>query len=222
VTWRVRLRRGLQVRAIAALAAAIAILPIAPAAQAEDRVVLLLPDPTIPNIVAFMPKWDRVRQWLASDQATANPALADWIGWAHSLAGRPYREKIEAIETRVNKAFAYRSDQELFGVRDYWELPPEVVGLGAADCDGFAVFKLWLAKLAGIPDGNLAMVVGTLSDTGRMHAVLFVAGNDHDDVLDSLQDGVVSDETYFAGFRPLVLLALDDIHIFVRRWARLR
>jgi predicted transglutaminase-like cysteine proteinase len=229
VPWRLRVRPASRALAAAAMIAAIALVPILAAGQrsaaataAEDRVVQLLPDPSIPNIVAFMPKWDRVRLWLASDQATADPTLAGWVAWARSLSARPYAERVAQIEARVNASFAYRTDQQLFGVRDYWELPYEVVKLGAADCDRFAIFKLWLARLAGISDGNLAMVVGTLSATGRMHAALFVAGNDHDDVLDFLQGKVVSDETYFVGFRPLVLLTLDDMHIFVARWSRLR
>jgi predicted transglutaminase-like cysteine proteinase len=119
----------------------------------------------------------------------------------------------------VNGSFVYRSDLELFGQRDYWELPPEVISHGAADCDGFAIFKMWLARLAGVSNASLAMVVG-FRENGRMHAVLYVAGTGHDDVLGIFHGQVIEQQLHAVTFRPLLLLTLDDIHLFLRRESR--
>ena len=189
-------------------------LPARSVAAQEDEVVLLLHDPETPNVALRFPKWDRVRSWLSANAAVRDPALAAWADWARQLASQPVHDRLDAIQRRVNSSFRYGSDRELFGFRDYWETPDEVVRLGAADCDGLAIFKFWLARLAGLPDGALAILVGFRSDRKALHAVLLASDTTHDDVLDSLEPAVVDQPPYFAAFRPVALFTLDDIHYF--------
>lgn len=184
------------------------------AAGHEYRVVALLHQTDLPNIVGKIPKWERARSWLVGQVAASGPALGPWARWAAALSSQPVGERVWAIHARVNASFRYGSDAQLFGSRDYWEMPDEVVRLNAADCDGFAIFKFWLARLAGVPDESLALLVGISRVTGRTHAVLLVADETHDEVLDSLQAAVVDQTAYFGSFTPLALFTLDDIHLF--------
>ncbi|MFO1059857.1 MAG: transglutaminase-like cysteine peptidase [Dongiaceae bacterium] len=185
-----------------------------PSPAAEDTVVALLRDSVVPNVALHFPKWERARSWLTGPAGADDPALAGWVAWTHQLAQQPVRDRLVAIQRRVDGSFRYRSDQDLFGVRDYWETPDQVVRLGAADCDGFAIFKFWAARLAGVPDDALALLIGFRSDRRAMHAVLLVADGGHDDVLDLLEPAVIDQPAYFAAFRPVALFTLDDVHYF--------
>src|SRR5262245_33915070 len=119
---------------------------IASIAGTEDPVSL---DPS------NLPKWDRIRRWMVSDRSNADPALADWAIWAAGLRSRPETDRLSAIDIKVNQSFRYASDMEVWGLRDYWETPAELVAKQAGDCEDFAIFKLWLAHLAGIADDRL-------------------------------------------------------------------
>lgn len=186
---------------------------VAPVA-AEDAVVALLHDSVVPNVYLDFPKWERAKSWLTGTAVAGDPALAAWVRWAHELARQPVAWRLIEIQHRVDASFAYRSDQELFGVRDYWETPDQVVRSGAADCDGFAIFKFWVAREAGVPDEALAILVGFRGDRRAMHAVLLVADGTRDEVLDSLEPGVIEQQPYFNNFRPIALFTLDDVHYF--------
>src|SRR5262249_26228139 len=80
--------------------------------------------------VRRVPKWLRVRDWLVSGQDQRTPSLSVWIAWARSLRQFSPLQRLMLIQSRVDQAFAYASDAEVWGVADYWETPPEVVAKG--------------------------------------------------------------------------------------------
>ena len=163
-----------------------------------------------------LPKWRRVRDWMTSGAtAHGDPALAGWASWAASLRGLPVAARLDAINRRVNTDFRYASDPEVWGLRNYWGTPSEVVAKRATDCKGFAIMKFWLARLAGLDDGDLALLVGILPGTGQMHAVLLVGTNGTPVVLDVLHADVI-DIGEFGNFRPLVAADLRGLKLFVR------
>jgi hypothetical protein len=73
----------------------------------------------------------------------------------------------------------------------YWGTPSEIVLKGATDCKGFAIMKFWLARLPGLDDGELALLIGILPSTHQMHAVLLVATTGTPVVLDNRPADVV-------------------------------
>jgi len=162
-----------------------------------------------------LPKWQRIRDWLSSASATADPTLSTWTSWAVSLRGRPAMERLTAINLRVNQSFRYASDFEVWGVADYWETPTEVVAKQATDCEGFAIFKYWLARLAGIPDQQLVMMVGIIGSTHQMHAVLIAGAAERGYVLD-VRTPYVADMATFGDFRLLAAVDLESVKVFIR------
>ena len=104
---------------------------------------------------------------------------------------------------------------EIWGVADYWETPSEVIAKQATDCEGFAIFKYWLARIAGIPDDELSMMVGIIGSTRQMHAVLIAGVADHGYVLD-VRTPYVVDIATFGDFRLLVTVDLQEIEIFAK------
>ena len=177
----------------------------------------LAPDQTpIEASVAQLPKWQRVRDWMATDGAAAAPGLTEWANWAVALRGRPPLERLTAINDRVNQTIHYASDVEVWGVADYWETPAEVVAKGRTDCEGFAILKYWLARQAGLPDGQLSMLVGIIASTHRMHAVLAVGVAERGYVLDIRTTQIV-EAAAVADFRLLASVDLREVEIFIHR-----
>jgi predicted transglutaminase-like cysteine proteinase len=166
--------------------------------------------------VSRLPKWQRIRDWLTAHDTLdmAEPTLVEWATWAASLRGRPEVERLTSINSRVNQAFRYATDMDAWGVADYWETPAEVVSKGATDCEGFAIFKYWLARLAGIPDAELSMFVGTVTRTHQMHAVLVGKIADRGYVLDVLTPYVI-DGAAFGDFQLMATVDLQAIDVFV-------
>ena len=165
--------------------------------------------------VSRLPKWQRIRDWLTAHNTmdTVGSTLLDWATWAALLRSRPEIERLTAINSRVNQAFRYATDMDVWGVADYWETPAEVVSKGATDCEGFAIFKYWLAGIAGIPDDELSMFVGTIGSTHQMHAVLVDATASDSYVLDVRTPYVVDGAT-FGDFQLTATVSLRAIDVF--------
>jgi predicted transglutaminase-like cysteine proteinase len=163
-----------------------------------------------------LPKWQRIRDWLRSGRDRSTPSLREWIVWAQSLRRLSPLQRLILIQSRVNQTFPYATDQEVWGMADYWETPTEVVAKGRTDCEGFAIFKLWLARIAGIDDNAMGIYVGVTRGGTELHANLLVNLQGHDLVLDSRRTFVVTAEL-MSDFLPVMLLDLDDMHLFVTK-----
>ena len=196
------------------LAVACAPLPSA-AASPSPLIASLAPSDPVEVPTWQLPKWQRIRDWLASAGSSSDPALTTWTTWAASLRGRPVTERLTAINLRVNQSFRYAFDFEVWGVADYWETPTEVIAKQATDCEGFAIFKYWLARLAGVPDDQLVMMVGIIGSTHQMHAVLIAGEADRGYVLD-VRTPYVADMATFSDFRLLAAVDLLSVKVFIR------
>jgi len=203
-------------RAAICAVAALACAPLpSSAASPSPLIASLAPTDPVEVPTSRLPKWQRIRDWLASASATSDPVLATWTTWAASLRSRPVTERLTAINLRVNQSFRYASDFEVWGVADYWETPTEVVAKQATDCEGFAIFKYWLARLAGIPDQQLIMMVGIIGSTHQMHAVLIAGAAERGYVLD-VRTPYVADMATFGDFRLLAAVDLESVKVFIR------
>ena len=185
------------------------------AASQLSLIASLVPSDPVEVPTWQLPKWQRIRDWLASASATSDPALATWTTWAASLRSRPVMERLTAINLRVNQSFRYASDFEVWGVADYWETPTEVIAKQATDCEGFAIFKYWLARLAGVSDDQLFMMVGIIGSTHQMHAVLIAGAAERSYVLD-VRTPYVADMATFGDFRLLAAVDLQSIKVFIK------
>jgi len=197
-----------------------AILSLAPLPGRADQIApwtfwaAALPQTALQD-VGQLTKWQRVRDWLVSGRDRHSPALSPWIAWAQSLRRLPPVQRLILIQSRVNRAFSYATDAEVWGLADYWETPAEVVAKGRTDCEGYAIFKLWLARIAGIDDAGMGILVGVAQDALEVHADLLVRLDGHDIILDNRRSSIVL-AALVANFRPLMVLDLEDLHVFGR------
>ncbi|MDF1685326.1 MAG: transglutaminase-like cysteine peptidase [Parvibaculaceae bacterium] len=112
--------------------------------------------------------------------------LCDEVEPARVVMNEGKWEKLTEVDDLVNRNTFPLSDKSNWQKLDYWSLPRQ--GLG--DCEDYALEKRRLLIKAGWPKGALSIAyVETWDNAG--HAVLVVATNEGDLVLDNLNWRVV-------------------------------
>ena len=95
-------------------------------------------------------------------------------------------DKIVQINAAVNANIVPRTDEEAFGVPEYWAYPT-VQG----DCEDFALLKQYMLGREGIPASALLITV-VRQTNGEGHAVLTVRTDQGDYILDNLDARVLA------------------------------
>ena len=123
--------------------------------------------------------------WRDAQAPAASPLPADWAALVARIGGLPLRAQAEAVDEFVNRRVAVATDQEVYGVADHWASLAETIAAGRGDCEDFAIAKMRLLQMAGVPSRLLYLVL--VRDTRRQvdHAVLLVRESDALLVLDS-------------------------------------
>ena len=108
--------------------------------------------------------------------------------------GRPARmaltlqrwQDLVEINDIVNQTVIARSDQDLFGVVDYWTIAGRF-----GDCEDYALTKQLMLRQRGWPLGSVLMTV-VRDENGEGHAILTARTTRGDFVLDNRQPKVVA------------------------------
>ncbi len=79
--------------------------------------------------------------------------------------------KLTAINTFFNQMH-YLSDETIWGQEDYWETPLEFLGVGAGDCEDYAIAKYYSLIKLGIKTDQLRMIYVKAIDLNEFHMVL--------------------------------------------------
>jgi predicted transglutaminase-like cysteine proteinase len=142
---------------------------------------------------------DGDRENCASDAALQLLSIVD--------AGRQRdgRARLGEINRAINLAIRATSDLAQFGQEDVWSSPLSTFYRGAGDCEDYAIAKFVALQMAGIPSGDLRIVV--LADTirGEGHAVAAVRLEGHWLILDNRRMAMVEDVA-FRNYRPLFVI----------------
>ncbi len=101
------------------------------------------------------------------------------------LTGQRMAE-LQQVNNHVNSTIVEVSDMEQYGRADVWTLPTS----GKGDCEDFALLKRKLLIQRGWPASALSISLG-MTAQGEAHAVLTVATNQGDYVLDNLRSAVL-------------------------------
>lgn len=88
--------------------------------------------------------------------------------------------ELDEINEKVNSSIEPVSDDEVYGVSEYWTLPVSNKG----DCEDFALLKQKLLMDRGWPSSSLLLTV-VADEKNQGHAVLTVRTNQGDFVLDN-------------------------------------
>jgi predicted transglutaminase-like cysteine proteinase len=115
--------------------------------------------------------------------------LGDWQNLIDRLRGAEATRQLYEVNRAVNRV-RYRDDQDNWGRPDYWAAPSEFFARGG-DCEDFAIAKYLALRALGHGLEGLRLLV--LTDTKRAiaHAVLTVALDGRELVLDNVRGAIL-------------------------------
>ncbi len=109
-------------------------------------------------------------------------------------AGLPRGAMLALVNRQVNQALIYKSDEAAFGQLDHWAGLGETARRGTADCEDFAIAKMWILKSLGFELDDMQLVVLRDVKRGRYHAVLAAHLGGEALILDNVTDTVFADK----------------------------
>lgn len=67
------------------------------------------------------------------------------------------RERLELVNTFINRNVGFEEDQLIWGQKDYWATPIETIGLGLGDCEDISIAKYVSLWMSGVPVERLRL-----------------------------------------------------------------
>jgi predicted transglutaminase-like cysteine proteinase len=77
-----------------------------------------------------------------------------WDSMIESSKNESILNQLKNVNDFFNQ-ITYRSDLSVWGVKDYWATPFEFMGIGAGDCEDYAIAKYFSLIKLGVPDEKL-------------------------------------------------------------------
>lgn len=114
------------------------------------------------------------------------------LGAIETKYGSGARKRVRALETLVGEGrlrdedeklrmvndffnqLAFVSDQEHWGVNDYWATPVEMLGTGAGDCEDYSISKYFTLLAMGVPSDKLKITYVKATGYGLRNAAHMV------------------------------------------------
>lgn len=141
--------------------------------------------------VAQFPKWARVLQRYAQEEAIERMpcrggvcALQRWRAHLEGLRGREWSEQMRSVDAYINRT-RFVHDSSNYGLADFWATPREFFARGG-DCEDFAIAKYLSLKRLGWNMDNVRVVVTMETRRRELHAVLAVQAGGTIWILDNL------------------------------------
>jgi predicted transglutaminase-like cysteine proteinase len=170
-----------------------------------------------PVVGEMFPRWMSVRIYLNGEHP-GDADMTELTRWAQAMRDMPVTTRLRAINMKVNNLISYATDSELWHEADYWETPDQAVERGAADCEGFAILKMYLAKEAGIPLDQMAILVGTLGYARVPHAILGAKVGQIIVTLDNKTGSIVALNNR-TDFTPIYSVGVRGAYTYPTNWA---
>jgi predicted transglutaminase-like cysteine proteinase len=84
---------------------------------------------------------------------------------------QPTKDGFDTIRDWVAANIEYKTDEEQWGVDEYWQTPDETLSLKSGDCEDFAILLCTLLRAYGIGKEHIYVAIG-VDDEGYGHAFL--------------------------------------------------
>jgi len=96
-----------------------------------------------------------------------------WDKMLEKAKGKKTVRQLKSVNDFFNK-IKYMSDKKVWKKEDYWASPFEFLGVGAGDCEDFAIAKYFALRALGVPDKKLKITYVKLKQRGKSvaHMVL--------------------------------------------------
>ncbi len=122
---------------------------------------------------APLPEWTAAQQQRLVHHYGERAALRydAWRRLLGKLANAPVTHQLDEINLFFNQ-FGFDSDQNLWGESNHWATPMEFIGLGAGDCEDFALAKFLSLQALGVATEQLRLVYVKALELNQFHMVL--------------------------------------------------
>lgn len=84
--------------------------------------------------------------------------VKEWREFMERARQLPLEEQLPASNDFFNQRLRWRTDQEIYGVDDYWATPLETLGRLEADCEDFTIAKYITLLWLGVSPRSLRLV----------------------------------------------------------------
>jgi len=91
-----------------------------------------------------------------------------WDQMIQSIKGKKIVRKLKVVNDFFNK-IRYMSDQKVWHKKDYWASPFEFLGVGAGDCEDYAIAKYFALRAVGVPDKKLKITYVKLKSRNKKY-----------------------------------------------------
>jgi len=85
--------------------------------------------------------------------------------------------KINKVNSFINRNIKYKNDLSLWGKKDYWASPVETIGRGQGDCEDYAIVKFFSLLAAGVPESKMRLMYVRQLEINEPHMVLIYFEN---------------------------------------------
>ena len=128
--------------------------------------------------------------------------------FAASLRERPELDRVMAINRYVNGHVRFVDDLTQYGRDDLWAAANDTLRRGRGDCEDFAIAKLQMLRVAGVPDRDLYLVIARDVVRRADHALLVVRAGGGMLVLDD-DTNRIFDSDQVGNYRPLLTFSTN-------------
>ncbi len=176
-----------------------------PSADAASRSLFGYQETPYSDLKPF-PKWRRVLENHRQEPGECTPgkynrcAYQKWVELIEEWRLLPKDEQLAKVNRHMN-LFRYITDPINWGVKDYWEIPKEFFAR-FGDCEDYAIVKYFTLRALGWSENDMKIVILQDMNLGVAHAVLVVAFDNKQLVLDN-QIGQVVEASRIRHYKPI-------------------
>lgn len=143
--------------------------------------------------------------------------IVEWEGFVATAAPASLQAKLQTTNDFFNERLRWSSDEQIYGVDDYWATPLETLGMGEADCEDFSIAKYITLLALGVEPRSLRLVYVKAHRPGgasQAHMVLawYASANAEPLILDNI-NGAVLPASRRQDLTPIFSFNADDLWI---------
>lgn len=143
------------------------------------------------------------RRWAGIRSAPIGAERGPWAPLVRRMRGEQRGRQIEAVNAWVNARIRFTDDRVAYGAADHWASAAQSLRKARGDCEDYAIAKMQLLKLLGVPAEDLYLVIAHDLVRRADHAVLVIRNGQGFQVLDNATDRLV-DAAERNDFRPML------------------
>jgi len=112
---------------------------------------------------------DKIQQKFGVEAVTR---VEQWQSLMKTAKTLPEKEKLRRVNQFFNQRIEFVDDIYLWGVKDYWATPIELLARGAGDCEDYSIAKYFTLKELGVSEKKMRITYVKALKLRQAHMVL--------------------------------------------------